>query len=206
MLGFLTGRLIWALQWDHIYTADYYLALLALLGASIAACTVTNQWPAAKVARRWRFRGTRDSVAALPQAQLLPAARLADVGAALAARNYQASVCGVCVGRGGVGGSAGCGERAAALARVHHAAAVPPTPLHPPTPTQLPQVFVKGERLYAFKGLAGKLGPIGVHASMLLAMAGFAAGALAGWTGTAMIPEGSDALVTEVGGAALGGG
>ncbi len=34
------------------------------------------------------------------------------------------------------------------------------------------QVFLKGGSLYAFKGLAGKLGPIGVHAAMLLIMAG----------------------------------
>lgn len=34
------------------------------------------------------------------------------------------------------------------------------------------QVFLKEGSLYAFKGLAGKLGPIGVHAAMLLIMAG----------------------------------
>lgn len=34
------------------------------------------------------------------------------------------------------------------------------------------QVFLKERSLYAFKGLAGKLGPIGVHAAMLLVMAG----------------------------------
>lgn len=44
-----------------------------------------------------------------------------------------------------------------------------------PMPTL--QVFFKDGRLYGFKGLAGKLGPIGVHASMLLCMAGFAGGA-----------------------------
>lgn len=52
VLGFLTGRIIWALQWDHIYTADYFLLLLGLLGASLAACTYTNQWPAVKVGPR----------------------------------------------------------------------------------------------------------------------------------------------------------
>ncbi len=39
------------------------------------------------------------------------------------------------------------------------------------------QVFMKDGQLYGFKGLAGKLGPIGVHASMLLCMAGFVTGA-----------------------------
>ena len=33
---------------------------------------------------------------------------------------------------------------------------------------------------------------------MLLAMAGFTMGALAGWDGSVMIPEGSEALVAEV--------
>ena len=34
------------------------------------------------------------------------------------------------------------------------------------------QVFLRGQRLYAFKGLAGRMGPIGVHASLLAIMAG----------------------------------
>jgi cytochrome c biogenesis protein ResB len=34
------------------------------------------------------------------------------------------------------------------------------------------QVFLQRGSLYAFKGLAGRLGPIGVHAAMLLIMAG----------------------------------
>lgn len=45
----------------------------------------------------------------------------------------------------------------------------------PPLPPL--QVFLKDGQLYGFKGLAGKLGPIGVHASMLLCMVGFAVGA-----------------------------
>ena len=34
------------------------------------------------------------------------------------------------------------------------------------------QVFMRDTSLYAFKGLAGKYGPLGVHASMLAVMAG----------------------------------
>lgn len=52
-------------QLDHIYSADYFLLLLALLGASLAACTATNQWPAVKVARRWRFKADETSLARL---------------------------------------------------------------------------------------------------------------------------------------------
>lgn len=51
--GFVDYHLIQLLQWDHIYTANYFLALLALLGASLAACTSTRQWPMVRVARRY---------------------------------------------------------------------------------------------------------------------------------------------------------
>ena len=51
--GLFDYRLIWALQWDHIYTAGYFVLLLALLAASLAACTTTRQWPMVRVARRY---------------------------------------------------------------------------------------------------------------------------------------------------------
>ena len=48
----LDANIILGLQWDHIFTADYFLAILALLAASLAACSYTRQWPMVKVARR----------------------------------------------------------------------------------------------------------------------------------------------------------
>ena len=51
------------------------------------------------------------------------------------------------------------------------------------------QVFVQGPSLYAFKGLAGKVGPIGVHAAMLFILAGAAYSGVGGYKGSAMIPE-----------------
>ena len=54
--AWLDSNLILGLQWDHIYTADYFLALLALLAASLAACSYTRQWPMVRVARRWAPR------------------------------------------------------------------------------------------------------------------------------------------------------
>lgn len=42
IIGFLTSDFILALQWDHIYTANYFLALMGLLAASLAACTSTR--------------------------------------------------------------------------------------------------------------------------------------------------------------------
>lgn len=42
IIGFLTSDFILAAQWDHIYTANYFLALMGLLAASLAACTSTR--------------------------------------------------------------------------------------------------------------------------------------------------------------------
>ncbi|GMH32771.1 hypothetical protein BSKO_00605 [Bryopsis sp. KO-2023] len=54
------------------------------------------------------------------------------------------------------------------------------------------EVFIKEDGLYAFKGLAGRIAPIGVHASMLLALAGMVWGIFGGFKGTAMVPEGQE--------------
>ena len=42
VLGFLTSDLIHVLQWDHIYSANYFMCLLGLLAASLAACSSTR--------------------------------------------------------------------------------------------------------------------------------------------------------------------
>jgi cytochrome c biogenesis protein len=59
------------------------------------------------------------------------------------------------------------------------------------------QVFMDGGRLYAFKGLAGRLAPIGVHASLVLIMLGCTAGALGGFKGEVMVPEGQAFRVAD---------
>lgn len=43
--------------------------------------------------------------------------------------------------------------------------------------------------LYAFKGLAGRLGPIGVHIALLMVLAGTAYSGFGGLKGSAMCPE-----------------
>jgi hypothetical protein len=53
-------------------------------------------------------------------------------------------------------------------------------------------VFLTGGSLYAFKGLAGKLGPIGVHVALLLTMAGTAYSGVGGFKGSVMLPEVSE--------------
>ncbi|CAI5958094.1 unnamed protein product [Closterium sp. NIES-65] len=56
-------------------------------------------------------------------------------------------------------------------------------------------VFQKGSSMYAFKGLVGRLAPIGVHAALLLVMAGGCYSALGGFQGTTLTPQGLDVVV-----------
>lgn len=59
VLGFLDYQLLLGLQLDHIYTAWYFYGSIALLAASLMACTYSTQWPTAKVCVYvWEGQGT----------------------------------------------------------------------------------------------------------------------------------------------------
>jgi cytochrome c biogenesis protein len=59
------------------------------------------------------------------------------------------------------------------------------------------QVFVKGKKMYAFKGLIGRLAPIGVHAGLLLTLGGAAYSGLGGRGGSVMVPEGASFEIAQ---------
>ena len=59
-------------------------------------------------------------------------------------------------------------------------------------------MFVRSSSLYAFKGLAGRLAPIGVHAALLLVMGGGLISATGGYHGSTMTPQGLDFFVGDV--------
>eukprot|EP00850_Spirogloea_muscicola_P018338 SM000167S02951 [mRNA] locus=s167:75050:77431:- [translate_table: standard] len=150
--GLVTAAAIRALALDHIYSAPYFVGLLALLAASLAACTATRQLPMAKAARRWAFARSPEGIAKLDFADVLPGGRVQDLATLLSVEGFE--------------------------------------------------VFVQGGALYAFRGLAGRLAPIGVHAALLVTMAGCTLSALGGFQGTSMTPQGldfflGDALVSK---------
>jgi cytochrome c biogenesis protein len=60
------------------------------------------------------------------------------------------------------------------------------------------KVFREGDRLYARKGIIGRIGPIFVHASMLLILAGAIWGALSGFMAQEMIASGADFKVKNI--------
>jgi len=52
VFGFFTWRWILALGFDHMFSSPVFLGVLALLGASLMACTYTTQLPLITVSRR----------------------------------------------------------------------------------------------------------------------------------------------------------
>ena len=137
--GLLSADVILALDFDHMYTSPVFLGLLALLAASLSACTATRQWPTLKVSRKWQFKRNRAQIAALTYAESLPRARLGDLAAALEKEGFRA-------------------------------------------------LALEG-KLYAFRGLTGRVAPIVVHAAMLFSMMGFLVGAVGGWEGSANVSQ-----------------
>ncbi len=72
------------------------------------------------------------------------------------------------------------------------------TPLVPLLQTQRYRVFTEGYTLYARKGIVGRIGPIVVHASMLLILAGSILGAMTGFMAQEMVPTGMTFQVRNI--------
>ena len=139
--GFLTWKVLLALSLNRVYQATWFLALLVLFGSSLAACTVTRQWPMLKVARRWSYYKRPESFKKFALSASLPTGELDEFEASLKQQRYL--------------------------------------------------TFRDGNKLYARKGIVGKIGPIVVHASMLLVLAGAIWGSLSGYKVQEMIPAGT---------------
>ena len=93
--------------------------------------------------------------------------------------------------RKGISGEAGCYDE------VSHPRCYTPCVLATVYPDAL-QVFLNADgAMYAFKGMAGRLAPIGVHASMLGILAGVAWGGAAGYKGSVMAPQGGEFLTAS---------
>lgn len=117
-----------------------------MLNAGIITSVIDHNRPCAappttQVAQRWKFlsKPVAYKSGARTKAEVLPNARLTDLGRLLSVKGYQ--------------------------------------------------IFVKDGCMYAFKGLAGRLGPIGVHVALLLVLFGTAYSGFGVLTGSAMCPE-----------------
>ncbi|QCD88519.1 cytochrome c biogenesis protein [Vigna unguiculata] len=148
VFGFFTWRWILALGFDHMFSSPVFLGVLALLGASLMACTYTTQLPLITVSRRWSFLHSAEAIRKQEFSESLPRASIQDVGTILMGAGYE--------------------------------------------------VFLKGPSLYAFKGLAGRLAPVGVHIALLLVMAGGTVSAAGSFRGSVTVPQGLNFVVGDV--------
>ena len=57
---------------------------------------------------------------------------------------------------------------------------------------------MKGPSLYAFKGMAGRFAPIGVHLALLLIMAGGTLSATGSFRGSVTVPQGLNFVMGDV--------
>ena len=55
LFGFLSWKLITALNLDRIYTAWWFISVLLVFGGSLLACTFTTQLPSVKTFKIWKF-------------------------------------------------------------------------------------------------------------------------------------------------------
>jgi cytochrome c biogenesis protein len=60
------------------------------------------------------------------------------------------------------------------------------------------KIFTEGDKLYARKGLIGKIGPIVVHIGMILTLLGGVWGAMTGFIGQEMVPSGDTFQVKNI--------
>ncbi|NJN29556.1 MAG: cytochrome c biogenesis protein [Synechococcales cyanobacterium RM1_1_8] len=172
LFGFLTWKLLLGLGLNQVYRTSWFYGLLILFGSSLAACTFTHQLPALKVARRWKYY---DQPRQFQKLALSAQLELVQSPGAIAPGTD---------GEGTDGEGADEENSLASLARL--------------LKERRYQVFQAGDRLYARRGLVGRIGPIIVHASMLLVLAGAIWGSLTGFFAQEMVTAGETFRVRNI--------
>lgn len=184
LFGFLTWKVILTLGLQDVYRTGWFLGLLILFGSSLTACTFTRQLPALKAARSWKFYRKPRQFEKLAFGAELEGVKLEQVQTQLADRGFKVFQ----VETGGMdttgsegaaddagGGVAGAGSEARSKSSSESC-----------------------QSLYARKGLVGRIGPIVVHASMLIILAGAIIGSLTGFKAQEMIPGGETFKVGNI--------
>ena len=148
LFGFLTWKVLLIAGIDHVYRTWWFLSILILFGSSLTACTFTRQFPALKLARRWKFYEQPKQFEKLALSAELEKVDLTSLEQLLQQKNYR--------------------------------------------------IFREGEKVYARKGIIGKIGPIIVHASMLIILAGSMLGSMTGFMAQEMVPSGETFRVQNI--------
>ncbi|MEO1395073.1 MAG: cytochrome c biogenesis protein [Cyanobacteria bacterium J06634_5] len=172
LFGFLTWKVVLTVGLNHVYSTWWFLSLLVLFGASLTACTFTRQITALRwFSRTWNFYSKPRQFGKMALSTELEGVPIEDLKAQLRDRRYTLYEKNGESEKTDV--SSAAGERS-------------------------DSTDVTGKMLYAHKGLVGRIGPIVVHASMLLILVGAIVGALTGFFAQEMVPSGQTFKITNV--------
>jgi cytochrome c biogenesis protein len=153
-LGLLRADGLLALQLDHVYSSGWFLALLAWLALALILCSWRRQWPALQAALRWIDYRSARQLSKLSVAETVPTREsCTDAEQLLAALEQHLRARGWQIQRPALPDAGAPGSTADA--------AGPP-------------------RLAARRGLLGRVGPLLVHAGLVVLMLGAAWGSLGG--------------------------
>lgn len=179
LFGFLTWKVILTVGLDHVYRTWWFLGLLVIFGTSLTACSFLRQLPALKKAQDWKFYTRPKQFEALALSTRLNLFLQSETPA-----NPEIN-------------KETDGE-------------TEPTTKSPKSENSKLRfikdylgeksylVFSDGNSLYARKGIAGRIGPIVVHVSMLLVLLGGIVGALGGYFAQELSASGSDIKIQNI--------
>jgi len=148
LFGFLTWKTVTFLNFDHLYTAWWFLLILFLFAGSLISCTFTTQLPSIKTFKIWKFYNRP------PQFKNL-----------IVNSKVQSEVSNAFVYN--------CNNK-----KYHY--------------------FRQGKKGYAYSGLLGRLGPIVVHASIVILLLGSTLGSFGGYAAQELIPRGEISHIQNV--------
>jgi len=175
LFGFLTWKVLLAIGLDSVYKTWWFLALMVAFGTTLAACTFARQIPALKAARTWKFYEQPRQFQKLALSSELPV--LTEAAGT--------------VDTSKTAGMADTADKSDKSDKSERANQTPPLDrLETLLGDRGYKVFRDGEKVYARKGIIGRIGPIVVHASMLLVLLGAIVGSLTGVVAQQMIDDG----------------
>ncbi|MGC1524406.1 MAG: cytochrome c biogenesis protein [Phormidesmis sp.] len=170
LFGFLTWKVLLILGLDHVYRTWWFLSILILFGASLTACTFTRQITALRwFSRTWNFYSKPRQFGKMALSTEIEGGDLSQLKAQLSNRRYRVF------------------EKEASEENTEAANEI-----------AIRDGNGAGKMLYAHKGLSGRIGPIVVHASMLLILLGAILGSMTGFFAQEMVPSGQTFKIQNI--------
>jgi cytochrome c biogenesis protein len=169
LFGFLSWKFILTTGLNHVYSTWWFLAILILFGASLTACTFTRQITALRwFSRTWNFYSQPRQFEKMALSTEIEGRSITELKGLLRDRRYKTY------------------EKSSADSAAEVSA------------EDIEDLESAKDLLYAHKGLVGRIGPIVVHASMLLILAGAILGALTGFYAQEMVPSGQTFKIENI--------